>query len=181
MKELQNEVFEGVTPDNMPYEKQLFVLGAFSIALAEAVRTNNEEEAWIIMQNVSKIAHPLDSPPFNALYNAVAAYLAARNTVNEFHYQSLFKEHAPEIELEVISRKTDRQNIPDAWVKINNEEAPVEVKKNNFDWKAAEQLERYMNTYHTRYGVAVGRKLTANLPNGALFVGLDKLEGYDGK
>ena len=92
--------------------------------------------------------------------------------IDEFFYQDLFKEHYKSFLplTELVERKNNRHHIPDAWLKENEEYIPVEVKLNNFNATALRQLIRYMEFYDCKNGVAVGDKLTVELPDNIQFV-----------
>lgn len=53
-------------------EKQQQLLGVLCVILAEAADAENEELAWRLMNEVSKIGHVLGCRAFNVLYAAVA-------------------------------------------------------------------------------------------------------------
>lgn len=90
----------------------------------------------------------------------------------EFYLQELFKKHAEYLVQgsQLIKKKHDGKNIPDAWLRIGDVEIPVEMKKGNFDKNALMQLQRYMTAYNSIAGIAVGKKLTVNLPKGIMFI-----------
>lgn len=95
---------------------------------------------------------------------------------NEFHYQNLFKEKCESLGYgKPITRKSNLKDIPDAWVERNGEEIPVEVKLRDFNESALNQLLRYISSYKTKRGIAVGEKLTVELPENIEFVSLDQL------
>lgn len=102
----------------------------------------------------------------------------AANKKDEYYYQKLFNDKCEIIldGVKLIKKKSIYGHYPDAWVKIGVEEIPVEVKLNDFDKKALKQLERYINVYNKKKGIAVGRKLSVELPHNIAFVSLDELE-----
>lgn len=64
---------------------------------------------------------------------------------------------------QIISMKSDGRNIPDLWVKDTSSDKilPVEIKKKAFDAHAQKQLERYISSYDSGQGIAVGEIYTA--------------------
>lgn len=79
-------------------------------------------------------------------------------------------------EYKLIRKKNNSKHIPDAWVEQDGEEIPVEMKLNDFDAKALKQLRRYINVYKKNKGIAIGRKLTVELPSDIRFISLEELE-----
>lgn len=61
-------------------------------------------------------------------------------------------------------------HLPDGFVRINGETAPVEVKRTKFTIKGLEQLQWYMRIYDCKIGVAVAQELCCDLPEGVRFV-----------
>lgn len=57
--------------------------------------------------------------------------------------------------------KVDPKHRPDAFVEINGERIPVEVKKGEFGEKAKGQLRRYMRRYGASWGIGIGRRIPA--------------------
>lgn len=76
----------------------------------------------------------------------------------------------------IINVKNDPHHIPDFWVEINSEKIPVECKLYNFNKKAMDQLNRYMNVYNCKHGIAVGSKCTVKLPENIRFISIDELK-----
>lgn len=78
-------------------------------------------------------------------------------------------------ELWMILHKNDPRFIPDAWVKSDSDEIPVEIKLHNFNQAAVNQLNQYMKFYHSRKGIAVGKKLTVAIPPEINFIPISML------
>lgn len=105
-----------------------------------------------------------------------------KSSRTELYYQSVFKSHIKEIlgdDYELIKKTSDNKNIPDAWVCYNNKMIPVEMKIGNFDDKALKQLFRYMNKYNANDGIAIGDKLTVELPNNIRFIPISIVKNLD--
>ena len=148
--------------------------------LLAALDAKTKEEAWQIMNATSILYHPTDDHVFNNLYAAVAMELTRLDTVNEFTYQELFKRNYNKLNKgEIINRKNNKTDIPDAWVKRNNEYIPVEVKQYKFNNKALEQLQRYIKVYKCKKGIAVAQELDVNIPDNIEFISIKELQDLD--
>ena len=79
----------------------------------------------------------------------------------------------------IVKIKNDTCHKPDFWLKTNFETIPVEIKLHNFDKKALQQLLRYINFYNCKHGIAVGEKLTAELPDNISFISIDSLNSIE--
>lgn len=158
-------------------------LGALSSFLATALDAKSEEESWSILNAASIIGHQMNCDSFNNLYGAVAFEVVRKFSRSEFYYQSLFKERIHKVlaNCSVINKKSDGRNIPDAWVKLRGKAVPVEVKLGAFDARAMKQLLRYMRSYCSGAGIAVGKKLTVAIPKNVIFISLTELEDADGE
>lgn len=119
------------------------------------------------------------------LYGAVMIHDAWVNSLHEteYVYQSMFCKNVDKLipDAKCVNRKNDRHNIPDAWVELNGEDLPVEVKRYCFDKKALCQLQRYIDFFHTNGGIAVAEKLTVELPDNIVFISLDQVREVAGK
>lgn len=147
--------------------------------LAAASEAETKEEAWEIMDIASKIFHPMNDSIFNTLFGSVAIELSWQYSKEktEFYIHQLFNDNYSKIRSgKVVKHKHDRHNIPDSWVNRDGEIIPVEMKKENFDQEALEQLQRYINTYNSNYGIAVGDKLTVDLPDNIEFISIAELK-----
>lgn len=115
---------------------------------------------------------------FNNLYGAVRTDLAwlERFDRHEFSLQSLFKEKLDGLlpGSKLINGPSNSQNRPDAWVELEGEKIPVEVKKDAFDAKAVKQLLRYMKAFGCQHGIACAPSLSAPLPSNIRFIQLRK-------
>lgn len=171
---------------------RFFLLGVAAHILACAVDESfeNADRAWLMLENASQIFHPINIQQFNQLYHAVAMYFAIMKTKDDKHFLSdvttyerelyeKFKEKVKDLlgdDVEVIEKENDRRHIPDLWVRIGGEDVPVEIKKGPFDWKALSQLIRYMLFYKSKFGIAVGSELKADLPDNITFIPTTSLE-----
>jgi hypothetical protein len=63
----------------------------------------------------------------------------------------------------------DRQHRPDLWITDGLEVLPVEAKAKTFGRMAVVQLRRYMDRHEKMRGVAIARRLTAELDDGMKF------------
>lgn len=94
----------------------------------------------------------------------------------ELYYQGLFKKNINKCipNAKIINKKVIDKNYPDAWVAIGEEELPVEMKRDKFNEKALQQLQRYIKVYQTNRGIAVAPKLSVSLPDNIIFIPFDK-------
>lgn len=76
---------------------------------------------------------------------------------------------------QIFNRINNHKHQPDLWVTVYGEEIPVEIKVSNFNYKALEQLKRYMKFYNCEKGVAIGEKLTTKLPKNIMFISIKEL------
>ena len=70
--------------------------------------------------------------------------------------------------------ETGSRSVPDGFVVVGGELAPVECKLRTFDERALAQLLGYMDAYRCSTGVAVAQNLSVDLPDSIRFV---KIEG----
>ncbi|MBO1582669.1 hypothetical protein [Bacillus sp. XF8] len=148
------------------------------LAMANEAGYENEKFAWQLMNLASSLFHPDDDSTFNSLYSAVAMHITYLNMENEFNIHSLFDKRIKEVFHEdavIVKRKNDQKHQPDSWVKLNDKYIPVEMEKGAFDKKALNQLKRYMEVYSSVEGIAVGSKLTVDLPENITFISIQKL------
>lgn len=97
----------------------------------------------------------------------------SNKNMSEFVLHDLFKEHISEVipGAKIAKVKKSRKHIPDAFICFDKGKAiPVEIKRDDFDQKALNQLNRYCKAYKSTRGVAVGEKCTVKLPNRFIFV-----------
>lgn len=135
-----------------------------------------ESSDGLILDCLSEWYGKENDPDFNYLYGLVSKDFADRNQRKEFYYQELFKEKSEKLGYgKIIEYRNDGFNKPDAWVEKNGEKIPVEVKLNDFDGKALNQLLRYMTVYKAKNGIAVGRNLKVGIPPNIMFVRTDDL------
>ncbi|MGX7195215.1 hypothetical protein [Enterococcus olivae] len=99
-------------------------------------------------------------------------------TFTEFDIHNLAKEKISSFisGCEVINHKNHPKHIPDMWVRIGRKEIPVEIKLRDFNLKARNQLERYMDFYGCEKGIAIGKRATTKLPENILFISIAELE-----
>ncbi len=59
-----------------------------------------------------------------------------------------------------VQGPSDGINVPDGWVEIGGDLIPVEVKRDVFNGRARNQLQRYMTAYRATRGIAVCPKFS---------------------
>jgi hypothetical protein len=143
------------------------------LSLANMLANKNEKEAWEVLKLASLVFHPIDDPTFDELYEATAMHIAWITNFTEFTIHNYFKENYKELIGKgaiLISKKGHRTGSPDAWVEIDGESIPVEIKKKTFNEKALKQLDRYMSVYGCSHGIAMAPTLTTQLPDNITFI-----------
>lgn len=124
---------------------------------------------------VSDIFEELDAV---VLESCISQLLLKAATVREKDIHSLFKKNYKTVlgkDCKIIKRKNDLHYIPDFWIKKDSQVIPVECKLYEFDKKALSQLLRYMDFYGCSHGVAVGKKLTCEIPDTITFISTSQL------
>lgn len=102
--------------------------------------------------------------------------VVAQNHLDEFDIHELFKENYSKVGSgTIVDRKSDPHHKPDAWVMVDDEYIPVEIKLGNFNQSSVGQIDRYVKFYDATQGIAVGEKLTATLPSYIKFISIDDL------
>lgn len=98
---------------------------------------------------------------------------------NEFDIHDLARSNLTKVipGCKIIKRRNNPQHQPGLWISIGAEKIPVEVKLHDFDLKALEQLERYMQFYKSKKGVGVARSISIKLPSNIKFISIEELEG----
>lgn len=156
---------------------QFELLGLLVYQMCKIDKIDNYSIKLNLMKELSKIGYSLDCYSFNHLYSMVIEEIYSQNKKYEFYYQGLFKEKISKLlPCKVIKGKSDSHNIPDAWIELNEEEIPVEVKLYDFNNKALKQLERYMQAFNCKHGIAVARELCTELPENIRFIPISELE-----
>lgn len=145
--------------------------------LASAIDEDNEKEAWEIIQVASRLFHPMGDRVFNSMYLACITYITEKFRKNEYYYHAMFNKVYSKIRrVKVIKNKSDGINIPDSWVERDGFIIPVEIKIREFDEKALNQLNRYIQTYGSKCGIAVGRTMSVDIPSNIEFISLSEME-----
>lgn len=110
------------------------------------------------------------------LSSDVLANIAVFNKKSEQDIYNLFNNNYSKIyDGKVTSYKNNPKCIPDSWVLKDGEYIPVEMKLHNFNKQALKQLNRCIDFCKCKHGIAVGEKLTVELPKNITFVSIDTL------
>ena len=148
-----------------------------------AANEHSVETAFEIIDVADHLFGMLSDYSYVSLRNCVYENIVQHEcSKTELYYQSVFKNNVKEIlgdEYEIIKKSSDNKNIPDAWVSYSGEIIPVEIKIHEFDKKALKQLLRYMTKYETKHGIAIGERLTVDLPNNIVFVEMSVIKRFD--
>ena len=151
--------------------------------LAAASNESSIERALEIIEVADYLYGEINDYTYSSLRNCVYENIMwERVSKTELYYQSIFKNHIKDIlgdDYNLVEKTSDNKNIPDAWVSFNNEIVPVEMKICNFDSKALKQLQRYISKYNVKYGIAIGNKLTVDLPTNIHFIPLSIIKNFD--
>ena len=143
--------------------------------ISELIEVDTEEELRDYIEEVGQCVIFSDEL-LGKVYSVVLQNLVAWDRRGyEMYYQRLFKENIKKVipNAEIIDKQVIDKNYPDAWVSIDGEEIPVEVKRNAFNKRALLQLQRYMNVYQKKRGIAVAATLTVELPDNIRFIPFD--------
>lgn len=137
----------------------------------------DEERVNEYLRELDNFGYVLEMPIYNTLIGSLKHYIYATCCFDEFYYQWLFDKYASKLisGAKVVVKETNGRDIPDSWVEISGLLCPVECKKDSFDDKALCQLRRYMKTYGSDLGIAVGKDLEAELGDDIIFVSLSDL------
>lgn len=152
--------------------------------LAMAINSEQTEQSLELLKiaSVFKGEETFDTLYFATINTVTDRRMTESKEPNEFYYQKLFNTVYPNMaNVKVIDVKHDGENIPDSWVLKGENKIPVEVKKYDFDKKALMQLKRYMRIYQSKYGIAVAKSLTVDIPDNITFVSINDLEKFHTK
>lgn len=149
--------------------------------LALANKQDSSENAWEILRLADKVCK-VDDFVYQQLRDSVARSITQKHNVTEFTIHRLFEERFSkenDMGIQITQIKNDPRHIPDCWVAAEGNVLPVEIKLGKFDAKAREQIERYIEFYGTKGGIAVGEKLTTPLPDHIKFIAIKDLKAKD--
>lgn len=92
-------------------------------------------------------------------------YQMSTRRLNEAAFSKVFKSFLSQFipGAELVHKKSDGINIPDAWVLVNGELCPVEIKRGTATHKAVSQLLRYIQSYQCKKGFLVAQDITASI------------------
>ena len=108
---------------------------------------------------------------------AVVKHIALEKRETEIYIHNLFTEKYNKLgNGKIIRKKNNPKFIPDAWVRINGEDVPVEIKRDIFNKSALNQLLGYMEFYTAKREIPVAKKLSVELPDEIEFIPISRLE-----
>lgn len=169
----KNGKYEGIKIDDMKFNR--FDM----LAMAYEASFDNEELAWEILNIASKMFHPQGDTTFNKLYGVVAMDIVRNNLKTEASIYPRFKKSVKSLfgeNAKILKKKNNPKHQPDSWIRVNNQDIPVEIKLNQFNEKALKQLQRYMRFYKCKKGIAVGSSLSVVLPENIVFISINELD-----
>ena len=161
--------------DKKIFEAQMMAIGAYALSLEYISRdfSDDKNETFERIKElrsvVEKAGISLPCLEYSVMFYAVRA---GDIRANESSVVSWFFENLNELlpGASKIDKKSDNKNIPDGFIRFEENIYPVEVKRSNFDNKALQQLKRYIDAYGSKKGVAVARELTCDIPENIIFV-----------
>ena len=165
----QHIVIQGITFDKFDL-----------LSAATSIAGRDNDAAWEVMYLASCLFHPEGDLVFNNLYAAVSLYVTWCGDVTEASLYPKFNmaiAHLSDGRARPIEVDMDQRHRPDAWVRIGEDNVPVEMKLGNFNSAALKQLRRYIGFYGSPGGIAVGKQLTTCLPDNITFISIDEIEG----
>jgi hypothetical protein len=175
----KNKELEKFTHDE---QMLMFANAAMYLGFAAMICENDtyhmhDKEIWEYIKKAGDIGYRLDCDVFNSLYSAVASFCSF-DSKRESYYVFIFCKIAPAIirGCKIVKRRMDGRNIPDAWIEIDGVQIPVEAKRGVFGQKALNQLERYIHTYNSLGGIAIGAESTETLPDDIMFISTAQIE-----
>lgn len=154
-------------------------VGTMTMFLLEALSsTNDKKKLWGNLNCATDMINRYQCDYMDDLQELVMRYLLPIRRPNEEYYNDLFNRIVEKIlpGVTLIEKKNHPKHIPDAWLSIDNEDVPVEIKKGSFNDSALKQLLRYITVYGCNKGVAVGEKLTVELPENIMWISTATLE-----
>ena len=145
-------------------------------SLIPKMEYKNGEAAVKYIENLYCCRERFDYTLYTIVHMALIL-LIRNNEETEYQIHSLFKEKYSKLyDGKIVNHKNNPKHIPDAWVLKDDEYIPVEMKLYDFDDKALNQLNRYINFYNCKHGIAVGSKCTVELPENIQFISIDELK-----
>ncbi|MGI2329697.1 hypothetical protein [Planococcus sp. YIM B11945] len=132
------------------------------------------------LDNLKQLESLLSAYPFleTAVQMAIINnFMSTRETEFDKHawFSKNYKHLLPE-SYELTYRSNDPKHIPDFWLKKSETFIPVEIKLKAFTASSLKQLQRYMDFYKCDEGIAVGEKVTCDLPENILFISFNNSE-----
>lgn len=177
-KIIRNAKEEYGIDERLPIEYQVLLVAQNYITEIYEKEYNRKQAITIgedilhFARNISDFNNSFSLIYLNTLRDIIDAY------PNEFEYQRLFKKVGTMLcggEICKFPRENNR-HCPDAWIKKGGEYIPVEVKLGCFNKSALRQLQRYINVYGCKNGIAVGKECTEQLDDNIQFISLTQLE-----
>lgn len=163
-------------------DEQLALYGTLCVILSNAVEAahkKNYDLAERLLNLAESNAGRMKCDKFFFLVGAVRIDISWRRNLelSEFFFQEMFKKNVSRLiaGTTIVSGKIDKHNKPDAWVDLNGELIPVEVKNEAFDKNAMKQINRYISFFGCKRGIAIGTKLSVELPHNVLFFSTDQV------
>lgn len=153
------------------------------LAFASKISSSNKKDALNIIKMAEGMYAKYRDETFDELCNCVQDFIIYKDIQkDELYYQEIFKNNCKKIlgeNYEIYDKKNLLRKRPDAWVIYENSEIPVEMKLRDFNYASLEQLLGYISMYGCKNGIAIGERLTTELPKNIKFVELKKIKKLD--
>ena len=151
-------------------------LKALDIRIKEAYEKSCKGD-WSCLEDI-KVVRDLGGYYMEfAISESLMRNLISYNTKTEKDVYEWFRDNFQTVlgkEYQIVSKKESpkcSKHQPDMWV-INKdgEMIPIECKLKDFNKRSLKQLERYMEYFETKHGIAVGSELKCELPENIKFI-----------
>ena len=173
-----NETTTGVSANDLA-----FLAAVRALANASRFRDENKRLSESHFTESMELSAEIDDPKlvddFYEIYSSVRCQCAYLDTYRQAEISGIqvrFKEQLSTLIPGAVlcdQPKVKTQKKPDAWILLDGEVIPVEVKRGAFGNMALAQLLGYMQIFGAKKGIAVAPTLTCSLPDGIVFVAVE--------
>ena len=173
------------------YTHDLWYFVSFTAYLADILEDDDEETAIKNLEEIEYLTHLLiENKELKDRLHTILIYLRDYKQIFRFWWSPRFRERdlypiwdrvCNTFGYKKISKHNNPKFQPDRWAARigSNIPIPVEVKLHAFDKAALEQLQGYMTEYECSDGIAIGEKLTVELPDNIRFISIKELTDAD--
>lgn len=173
------------------YTHDLWYFVSFTAYLADILKDDDEETAIKNLEEIEYLTDVLiENKELRDRLNAILIHLRDYEQIYRFWKSSrsrecdlypLWDRVCNTFGYKKVSKHNNPKFRPDGWVAKDGADIPipVEVKLHSFDQAALKQLQGYMTEYECSEGIAIGEKLTVELPHNIRFISIKELEDAD--